>query len=279
MSDGSVDERRPSYDERELASKSLSVQDKRFYVDVKQNNRGRFIKLAEVGSGRRKSQLTLSMSAAAAFRDHLDQFVKFFDGLGIMFTLRTSGEEPSGGENGHLKSEVIVLHLRQYFLKLKENERGRYLLVFQMVLKNPQFHRPPIALPATGMAQLRDTLTELIDKYAEGYLIEYDTYLALPKPKHVRADNKMFIFVVDRNERGTFLRILEVKKMGRCSSITVPMSSWGAFQDVLSDLQEKVTPSNEIKSGKEELKIKNDPEDDKVESKTSSVSDTEHNKG
>lgn len=49
MSDGSSgEEQRAPHGEQELASKMLQVQSKRFYVDVKQNNRGRFIKLAEV---------------------------------------------------------------------------------------------------------------------------------------------------------------------------------------------------------------------------------------
>ena len=34
--------------EQELATKSLQIQSKRFYLDVKQNRRGRFIKIAEV---------------------------------------------------------------------------------------------------------------------------------------------------------------------------------------------------------------------------------------
>ena len=37
-------------DEEELASKTLQIQSKRFYLDVKQNRRGRFIKIAEVQS-------------------------------------------------------------------------------------------------------------------------------------------------------------------------------------------------------------------------------------
>lgn len=32
----------------ELATRTISIQAKRFYLDVKQNNRGRFIKFAEV---------------------------------------------------------------------------------------------------------------------------------------------------------------------------------------------------------------------------------------
>ena len=34
--------------EQELATKTLQIQSKRFYLDVKQNRRGRFIKIAEV---------------------------------------------------------------------------------------------------------------------------------------------------------------------------------------------------------------------------------------
>lgn len=37
--------------EQELATKMLQIQSKRFYLDVKQNRRGRFIKVAEVSIG------------------------------------------------------------------------------------------------------------------------------------------------------------------------------------------------------------------------------------
>ena len=39
---------RPQQGGEEIATKSLIIQSKRFYMDVKQNNRGRFVKLAEV---------------------------------------------------------------------------------------------------------------------------------------------------------------------------------------------------------------------------------------
>lgn len=44
-------ERNGNRDERqgqELATKTIVIQSKRFYLDVKQNQRGRFIKFAEV---------------------------------------------------------------------------------------------------------------------------------------------------------------------------------------------------------------------------------------
>jgi len=39
--------------EEELASKTLHIQSKRFYLDVKQNRRGRFLKIAEVTKKKR----------------------------------------------------------------------------------------------------------------------------------------------------------------------------------------------------------------------------------
>lgn len=47
-----------STDERELVSKTLHIQSKRFYLDVKQNRRGRFIKIAEVKLNRERENST-----------------------------------------------------------------------------------------------------------------------------------------------------------------------------------------------------------------------------
>ena len=72
--------------EQELATKTLQIQTKRFYLDVKQNRRGRFIKIAEVGAGGKKSRLVLAMSTAAEFRDHLTDFSEHYASLGIKNT-------------------------------------------------------------------------------------------------------------------------------------------------------------------------------------------------
>ncbi|MFH4979351.1 hypothetical protein AB6A40_006060 [Gnathostoma spinigerum] len=243
MSDGSSgEEHRAPHGEQELASRMLFVQSKRFYVDVKENHRGRFIKLAEVPLGGRKSRLILSMSAAVAFRDHLDKFVKFFNGL-------ASGEEQVANQNGQLKSEVIVHDTRRYFLDLKENHRGRYLRVTQTLTHRAPIFKSQVAMPAPGMVQLRDALTELIDKYAEGYLAESDQD-DLPEPKQIRTENnKLFYFDVAHNDRGTFVRVSEVKSMtGHRSSITIPQSSWGAFRDVLGELIEKMASASSAKT-------------------------------
>lgn len=45
--------------EQELATKMLQIQSKRFYLDVKQNRRGRFIKVAEVKNQAKNSKTSL----------------------------------------------------------------------------------------------------------------------------------------------------------------------------------------------------------------------------
>ncbi|KPP60950.1 hypothetical protein Z043_121005, partial [Scleropages formosus] len=112
---------------QELASKRLDIQNKRFYLDVKQNSKGRFIKIAEVGAGGSKSRLTLSMSVAAEFRDYLGDFIEHYAQLGPSSPEQIA--QSSGGEDGGprraLKSEFLVRENRKYYLDLKENQRGR----------------------------------------------------------------------------------------------------------------------------------------------------------
>ena len=70
------------FNEQELATKMLQIQSKRFYLDVKQNRRGKFIKIAEIGADGRRSQIFLALSTAAEFRDQLSTFGEYYAGLG-----------------------------------------------------------------------------------------------------------------------------------------------------------------------------------------------------
>ncbi|CAF0777479.1 unnamed protein product [Didymodactylos carnosus] len=141
--------------EEELATKTLHVQSKRFYLDVKQNRRGRFLKIAEVSAGGRKSRILMSMNVASELRDHLQTFNEHLDTLG----------EPSPNnapEDGRLKSVIISRDDRKYYLDLKENERGRFLRISMVGIASP---RTQIAVPAQGITELRVTLSTLLDEF------------------------------------------------------------------------------------------------------------------
>ncbi len=60
--------------EVELVSRELRVEQKRFYFNLKENKRGRFLKIAEVSGGR--STIIIPVSGWAEFRDMLDGFIR-----------------------------------------------------------------------------------------------------------------------------------------------------------------------------------------------------------
>nr|XP_032814917.1 transcriptional activator protein Pur-alpha-like [Petromyzon marinus] len=236
---------------QELASKRVDIQNKRFYLDVKQNAKGRFLKIAEVGAGGSKSRLTLSMSVAVEFRDYLGDFIEHYAQLGPSSGMGGGGSGGGGGGSGiggdslhhhhhqqqqlqqqqpdeprrALKSEFLVRENRKYYMDLKENQRGRFLRVRQTVSRGPGLgaQGQTIALPAQGMIEFRDALAKLIDDFG------VDEELAeLPEGTAVTVDNKRFFFDVGSNKYGVFMRVSEVKPSYR-NSITVPLKAWAKF--------------------------------------------------
>lgn len=244
---------------QELASKRLDIQNKRFYLDVKQNSKGRFIKIAEVGAGGSKSRLTLSLSVAAEFRDYLGDFIEHYAQLGPSSPEQIAqAAAADGGPRRALKSEFLVRENRKYYLDLKENQRGRFLRIRQTVNRGPgggygagggggnpgMLSGQTIALPAQGLIEFRDALAKLIDDYGGD-----DEELAagaggagsgeLPQGTSIMVDSKRFFFDVGSNKYGVFLRVSEVKPSYR-NSITVPLKAWGKFGGAFSRYAEEM---------------------------------------
>ncbi|XP_014607250.1 PREDICTED: transcriptional activator protein Pur-beta isoform X3 [Polistes canadensis] len=217
--------------EQELATKMLQIQSKRFYLDVKQNRRGRFIKVAEIGADGRRSQIYLALSTAFEFRNHLSTFSDYYASLG-----------PPNPENvpddGKLKSEMMVKDNRRYYLDLKENSRGRFLRVSHTVSQTITRGGPrtQIAIPAQGMIEFRDALTDLLEEFGTddgGFKGD------LPDGRYMRVEGKNFYFDIGQNNRGIYMRISEVKTNFR-TAITVPEKSWARFRDIFADYCEKM---------------------------------------
>jgi hypothetical protein len=218
--------------EEELASKTLHVQSKRFYLDVKQNRRGRFIKMAEVSAGGRKSRILMSMNVASELRDCLNTFDEY---------IRTLGEHNPNNqqttEDGRLRSALISRDDRKYYLDLKENERGRFLRISMVGINTP---RTQIALPAQGLQELRDILNNLLEEFGnedDKDSIESPPAIEpaeLPDSRYVHVGNKNFYFDIGSNNRGVFLRISEVRANLR-AAITVPEKAWSRFRDNIND--------------------------------------------
>lgn len=262
---------------QELASKRLDIQNKRFYLDVKQNSKGRFIKIAEVGAGGSKSRLTLSLSVAAEFRDYLGDFIEHYAQLGPSSPeqIAQSSVSEDGGPRRALKSEFLVRENRKYYLDLKENQRGRFLRIRQTVNRGPGFggagggmlSGQTIALPAQGLIEFRDALAKLIDDYGgdDDELTSGSaagTYGELPEGTSIMVDSKRFFFDVGANKYGVFLRVSEVKPSYR-NSITIPFKAWSKFGGAFSRYAEEMKEIQERQRDKRmyERRDESDAED------------------
>jgi len=207
-------------EQEQLATKILQIQSKRFYLDVKENKMGKFLKVAEVSSDGRRAQIFLALSTAAQFKEQLGNFSEFYSNLG-------PPNPDAMPEDGNLKSEMIVKDNRRYFLDLKENSRGRFLRVSQTVVRGGP--RSQVAIPAQGLVEFRDALTELTDEFG----VDDGGFKGdLPEGKLCRVENKNFYFDVDQNSRGVYMRISEVTTNFR-TAITIPENSWAKIRDIL----------------------------------------------
>lgn len=68
--------------------------------------------------------------------------------------------------------------------------------------------RTQIAIPAQGMIEFRDALTDLLEEYGtEDGGFKGD----LPEGRYMRVDSKNFYFDIGQNNRGIYMRISEVR--------------------------------------------------------------------
>jgi len=208
--------------EKELSSKMLQIQTKRFFLDVKENKRGKFIKVAQIAADGRRDQIFLALSTAAEFRDHLTTFSNFYSSLPPH-----NPDATSPTDDNMPMSELMIKDNRRYYLDLKENNRGRFLRVSQTISRVGP--RTQIAIPAQGMIEFRNALTDIVDEFGcDDGVFQRE----LPDSQHVRVEGKSFHFDVGQNSRGVYMRISEVQPTFR-TSITLPERSWHRFRDVM----------------------------------------------
>eukprot|EP00794_Sanderia_malayensis_P016928 gene16928-18635_t len=216
----------------EVASKMLKFNSKRYYVDVKQNSRGKFIKLVEVLSNGARNKINIPMPVVGEIRDQLTSFADFYAQL-------DPAQAEEVPEDGRLKSEMYRRAGRRYYFDLKENQRGRFLRISQT---SPYGARSTLAVPAQGIVDIRNTFSEFLEQYGAGEegLSDEDDDAELPKSKEMRVERKRFYFDCGRNNRGSFLRISEVTNNFR-SSITVPRHGLSQFKELVCDVVDELS--------------------------------------
>ncbi|KAK4339073.1 hypothetical protein RND71_040535 [Anisodus tanguticus] len=260
----------------ELLCKTLQVEHKLFYFDLKENPRGRYLKISEKTSATR-STIIVPFNGISWFLDLFNYYVN--------------------SDDQDVYSKELQLDTKVFYFDVGENRRGRFLKVSEASVSR---NRSTIIVPAgsardEGWAAFRNILAEineasrlfilpnqetsetserlgLSDDVGAGFISSQSSQSALTADlsvkrtidlpaaaeevsnlgisKVIRADQKRFFFDLGSNNRGHFLRISEVAGSDR-SSIILPLSGLkqfyemvGHFVEISKDRLEGITGAN-----------------------------------
>ncbi|XP_057954400.1 transcription factor Pur-alpha 1 [Malania oleifera] len=247
----------------ELHCKTLQVEHKLFYFDLKENPRGRYLKISEKTSATR-STIIVPSGGISWFLDLFNYYVN--------------------SDEQDVYSKELQLDTKVFYFDIGENRRGRFLKVSEASVSR---NRSTIIVPAgsardEGWAAFRNILVEiseasrllmmpnqqnseaserlvgLSDDVGAGFIsghssqpaaaseLNVDRSVELPPQdeignlgvsKVIRADQKRFFFDLGSNNRGHFLRISEVAGSDR-SSIILPLSGLKQFHEMVGHFVE-----------------------------------------
>ncbi|KAG9458556.1 hypothetical protein H6P81_003064 [Aristolochia fimbriata] len=247
----------------ELLCKTLQVEHKLFYFDLKENPRGRYLKISEKTSATR-STIIVPVSGIFYFLELFNYYVN--------------------SDDQDVFSKELQLDTKVFYFDIGENKRGRFLKVSEASVSR---NRSTIIVPAgstrdEGWAAFRNILAEiyeasrlfilpnqqnsepperltgLSDDVGAGFIsghssqnapsaeLNVERAVELPPQdeigqmgvsKVIRADQKRFFFDLGSNNRGYYLKISEVAGSDR-SSIILPLSALKQFHEMVGHFVE-----------------------------------------
>jgi transcriptional activator protein Pur-alpha len=204
----------------ELASRMVMVESKRFHVDLKKNSKGLFIKIAETHRDSQKEKIILPIAGAAKFSEILAQMKQKDSSIPV-------SDNPADAKEP-LASERLKVESKMFFFDLRENPKGRFLRISQIVSQ-----RTSVIIPITGVLNVRDAIVEILrDQPIAGVSVDGDSISDMSAGQDLSVEKKGYQFEVKSNERGSYLRITETVGRTR-SSVNLPQSGWQDFLNAL----------------------------------------------
>nr|KAJ0223392.1 hypothetical protein LSAT_V11C200068260 [Lactuca sativa] len=257
----------------ELLSKTLQVEHKLFYFDLKENPRGRYLKISEKTSATRCFTLTLGKTGEVGFSRLLifkalvkEEVLKSRCNL-LLYTnriFRNMKHESISCVNGVCLqvSEASVSRNRSTIIVPAGSTRDEGWSAFRNILEEINEASKLFVLPnqQNTDAITPERLVGLSDDVGAGFIAgnssqttppassELTSTFELPPPssdesggfgvsKVIRADQKRFFFDLGSNNRGHYLRISEVAGSDR-SSIILPLSGLKQFHEMVGHFVE-----------------------------------------
>merc|ERR1712141_595379 len=135
----------------ELKSEVMYKDDKKYHMDLKENARGRFLKVSETNAHSR-FHVFIPADGMREFKQNIGELIEGFD-TGAAYEGGDSSPSQTEGQSKHVRVEN-----KSFYFDMKSNHQGKYLSISE-VRGN---YRNSILVPESGWRNVRDVLDEFI---------------------------------------------------------------------------------------------------------------------
>lgn len=235
-------------EDQEVFTYTLRIESKIFYLDLKENQRGRYLKLSEKRANRPRSTVIVPSSGLKWFTKVVLHYIDATD--------------------TRLLSKELAVENKVFYFSTGENARGRFLRIAES--GGGPAGRSSIIIPSAGRdgrgwVEFRQAM---IDMYAAESAITLEPLPDNVDPNQVilgpgpssptltnsndgalmlRVGQKRFYFDSGSNHRGHYIRITEVVGSER-NSVIVPLVAVSKFQEAIMRLVD-LTPHSDLPDG------------------------------
>jgi hypothetical protein len=144
-----------SMDNEQLRSAVISRDDRKYYLDLKENERGRFLRISMVGINNPRTQIAIPAQGITELKSTLTNLIEEFGNEDD----RDSIESPPAIEPSELpESKYLRVGNKNFYFDTGSNNRGIFLRISEV---RPNF-RTAITLPEKTWSRFRDNLTDFI---------------------------------------------------------------------------------------------------------------------
>jgi len=131
----------------ELKCEVMYMDDKKYHMDLKENARGRFLKVSETFTrGYSRFQVFIPADGMAEFQHNLGELIQEYDN-------GDAEEALNSPQNKHLRIEN-----KNFYFDIKRNQQGRYMSILEV----KGSYRNAILIPESGWENFRDVLDQYV---------------------------------------------------------------------------------------------------------------------
>jgi len=220
--------------EETLAESIVQVQAKRFFIDLKLNLRGKFLKVTEVADRGTRNKIIIPEEG----------IVRFYEAMHTFAARHARDSTPaqlaSDDKSVTVQSDMMTVDGKMFYLDLIDNNRGRVMKVSQIASEQ----RVSIMLPAIGLEGFTGALASVLREGGELVVDTMPSSTEAPgKPGEgnvelasqlVSIEGKRFFLDLKENEVGRFVQVSEVDQSGRRSKMSLPLAAAGQFRDTVA---------------------------------------------